>query len=63
MFGPLRSVSLVLVLVLIEIVLQVQELLAGADEDEIGKHAKGAKEKVTAAAKTAFADINSAATK
>lgn len=40
---------------------QVQDLLRAANEDEIGKHAPAAKEKVVAASKVAFASINAAA--
>ncbi|CAM9301743.1 unnamed protein product, partial [Scytosiphon promiscuus] len=42
---------------------QVQQLLAAVDEDKIGTHAVGARERVVAASVTTIADINDSATK
>ncbi|CAM9718333.1 unnamed protein product [Hapterophycus canaliculatus] len=42
---------------------QVQKLLAAVDEDRIGTHAAGARERVVAALDTTLADINDSATK
>ncbi|CAB1116095.1 unnamed protein product [Ectocarpus sp. CCAP 1310/34] len=41
----------------------VQKLLAAVDEDQIGTHAVGAKDRVVAAVETTLADINDSATK
>eukprot|EP00752_Nemacystus_decipiens_P009380 g8383.t1 len=42
---------------------QVQQLLDAVDEDQIGTHAPGAKDRVVAASKTTLADISDSATK
>lgn len=41
----------------------MQQLLAAVDEDRIGTHAVGAKDRVLAASKATLADITDSATK
>lgn len=42
---------------------KVAALLRAVEEDEIGTHAKGARDRVLAASKTTLAEVNEAATK
>lgn len=44
-------------------IIQVRQLLAAVDEDQIGTHAEGAKDRVVAESKTTLVAINDAATK